>query len=105
MTRGEQLNQKRWVGVERQEAEDFEQLRRMKGRDHIHAGGGAHPGTNAGAVHARVVMSRMLQLVCNRAAGRDSQYGHDGKCDDPHGAFEDPIAHRENLDARAFCAD
>ncbi len=71
-----------------------EQMRRMQGRDHLHTGGCTHPGTNAGAVHARVVMGRMLQLVRNRAPGRDGQYGHNGECDDPHGASEDRIAHR-----------
>ena len=91
MAWSKQFTQKSVIGVKREEADDFKQLRRMNGGDYVHPGSCTHPGTNAGAVIARVVMGRMLQFVRNRAAGRDGQYGQDGECDNPHGPFEDRI--------------
>lgn len=104
MTRSKQLNQKSVVGVKREKADDFKQLRGMNGGDHMHPGSRTHPGTNAGSMHAGVVMRRMLELMRNRAAGRQGQQGHDGESDDPHNASEDWTSHREKT-GDIWCAD
>lgn len=104
MTRSQQLNQKRVVGVTREEADDFKQLRGMNGGDDVHPGSRTHPGTNAGPMHAGVVMRRMLELMRHRAAGRHGQQDDDGTGHDPDDAFEERTSHREkNRDT--WCAD
>ncbi len=95
MTRSKQLNQKSVLGVTREEADDFKPLRGMDGGVHMHPGRRTHPGTNAGSMHAGAVMCRMLELMRNRAAGRQCQQGHDGEGDDPHDASEELASHRE----------
>lgn len=93
MTQSQQLNQKSVVGVKREEADDFKQLRGMNGGDDVHPGNRTHPGTNAGPMHAGVVMRRMLELMRNRAAGRHGQQGNDGEGDDPNDGFETGCSH------------
>ncbi|MCE3225000.1 MAG: hypothetical protein K0S58_3180, partial [Nitrospira sp.] len=46
---------------------------RMDGGGDVRAGGRAHPGTNAGSMHAGVVVRRMLEFMRHCAAGRHGQ--------------------------------
>lgn len=48
-------------------------MRAMNGSDHVHAGRRTHPGTNAGAMHAGIVVRRMLKFMRDRATGRHRQ--------------------------------
>ncbi|MDP9131767.1 MAG: hypothetical protein M3M98_01370 [Nitrospirota bacterium] len=73
LTGCEQWNQKGMVGVYRKEADYFKYVCRVNGRDHLQAGGRTHPGANAGRMHARVVMRRMLKFMRNGVAGRQGQ--------------------------------
>ncbi len=103
LTRGEQLNQKGVVRVKGKEADYLEYLRRMDGGRDMRPGSCAHPGTNAGPMHAGIVMRRMLKFMRNRAAGRHGQQDNDGEGNDPNDASEERNSHRIKTNDRLAC--
>ena len=73
MAGGERLKEPRVVGVTRKKADERKHRCRMDGGGDVRAGGGAHPGANAGPMHAGIVVRRMLEFMRHRAAGRHGQ--------------------------------
>ncbi len=54
-------------------ADQIKRLCLMNGRRHMRSGGGAHPGADAGSMHAGIVVRRVLDLMRDGAAGRQAQ--------------------------------
>ena len=65
----------------------------MNGGRNVNPGSRTHPGTNAGAMHAGIVVRRMLKFMRDRTTGRHRQEGNDGEGDNPHNAFEAGTSH------------
>ena len=72
-TRGESLGQEHSIRAERSVTGHGEQMRRVNGGHHVHPGRRTHPGTNAGSMHAGIVMCRMLEFMRDRTPGRHCQ--------------------------------
>ncbi len=67
------LKRQQAVGTERKIAGYDNEMGYVNGGRDVHPGGGTHPGTNAGPVHAGVVMRRMLDFMRDGATGRHGQ--------------------------------
>lgn len=63
----------------------------------MRSGGGAHPGTDTGSMHAGVVVRRMLDLMRDGAAGRQAQQQDDGTGHDVSDEFEERRTHRKKI--------
>ena len=73
LTGGKQWDQQGVVGVKRKKPDECKQVCRMEGGGDVRRAGGAHPGADAGPMHAGVVMRRMLEFMRHGAAGRRGQ--------------------------------